>query len=122
VPWEPTAPLWKYFGYIYKPDETLRRQCRDIMAHRPDLNQRLIEYLGNPILANSARDYIGEVAENPSAELTPAFARYMDTVLQSYREVLRNETTPTERARQDATPCSPPPLVSKMPAATLSPR
>lgn len=97
------APLWNYFGYMYMPDESLRRQCRDIMAHRPDLNQRLIEYLGNPILASSARDYIGDVAENPSAELTPAFARYMETVLQGYREVIRNETTLTERARQDAT-------------------
>jgi hypothetical protein len=99
----PDAPLWNYFSYMYISDEDLRRQCRAIMARRPDLNERLIEYLGNPVLSTSVRNYIADVAENPSPELSPAFARYSQTVLQSYREMLQNQTSLSDRSRQDAT-------------------
>jgi hypothetical protein len=97
----PDAPLWNYFGYMYMSDETLRRECRDIIAHRPDLNQQLIAYLGNPVLAESVRNYIADVAENPSAELAPAFAAYSDSTLKDYREVLRGQSDVTDRARHD---------------------
>jgi hypothetical protein len=98
------APLWNYFGYMYLSDEALRRQCRDIIAHRPDLNARLIEYLGSDMLSEPAASYIGAIAENPSAELGPAFARYMQTKLEGYREVLRNEKEFSDRGEQVVTP------------------
>src|SRR5262249_12607033 len=46
------APLWKYFAYMYISDEALRKECHEIVAGRTDRDEKLVEYLGNEILAS----------------------------------------------------------------------
>jgi hypothetical protein len=97
------APLWNYFSYMYMPNEALRRECREIIASRPDLNERLVEFLRDPVMAHPAINYIGDVAEHPAAELAPAVAAYSDGVLGEYRELLRGKTEITDRTRETVT-------------------
>jgi hypothetical protein len=99
----PDAPVWQYFRFLYLVDPGLRAQCREAIAKRPDLNQQLIEYLANPVLASSAVNYIGDVAENPSPELAPALGKHMSDTLEEYRELLKQESKFSDRGREDAT-------------------
>jgi hypothetical protein len=97
------APVWQYFRFLNLVDPGLRAQCREAIAKRPDLNQQLIEYLASPVLAGSAVNYIGDVAENPSAELAPALGTHMSQILEEYRELLKKQSKLSDRGREDAT-------------------
>jgi len=98
----PEAPLWHYFRFLYLVDPGLRAQCREVVARRPDLIQQLIEYLGNPMFADEAVNYIGDVAEHPSAELAPALGKHMSAILEEYRELLKGESRFSDRGRETA--------------------
>jgi hypothetical protein len=81
------APLWNYLGYMYIPNEELRKECHEIIANRADRDEKLIEYLGNEVMASAATRYIGEFHPAPGPVLAPAFAQQSDLVLSQIGEV-----------------------------------
>jgi hypothetical protein len=91
------APLWRYLGFMYFDDDAVRTESRAIIASRPDLNERLIEYLDNEILANDAVNYIFDVHESPSATLAPVYARLLQKKLAAFREHLDGRDMPEDR-------------------------
>ena len=81
------APLWNYFGYMYISNEELRKECHEIIAGRADRDEKLVEYLGNEILASDATRYIAEFHPAPGPALAPAFAKRSDLELSRIGEV-----------------------------------
>jgi hypothetical protein len=81
------APLWNYLGYMYISNEELRKECHEIIANRADRDEKLIEYLGNEVMASDATRYIGEFHPAPGPVLGPAFAQRSDLVLSQIGEV-----------------------------------
>jgi len=81
------AQLWNYFGYMYNSNAEVQKECHEIIANRADRDDKLIEYLGNEILASDATRYIAEFHPRPGAVLAPAFARRSDLVLSRIGEV-----------------------------------
>lgn len=81
------APLWNYLGYMYISNEELRKECHEIIANRADRDEKLIEYLGNEVMASDATRYIGEFHPAPGPVLAPAFAERSDLVLSQIAEV-----------------------------------
>jgi len=75
------APLWKYFGYMYNSDPAISKECLELIAARPDRDERLNEYLESEILASDATRYIGEFHPAPGPALAAAFARRSDLAL-----------------------------------------
>jgi len=75
------APLWRYFGCMYNSNQDIRKDCQDVIAARTDRDARLIEYLGNDMLASDATRYIGEFHPAPGPALAAALGRRSDFVL-----------------------------------------
>jgi hypothetical protein len=95
------APLWNYFGYMYISNEELRKECHEIMAGRADRDEKLVEYLGNEILASDATRYIGQFHPVPGPALAPAFAKRSDLVLSSIGEVNPDSNQLSDRSYSD---------------------
>jgi hypothetical protein len=95
------APLWNYFGYMYISNEELRKECHEIIAGRADRDEKLVEYLGNEILASDATRYIAEFHPAPGPALAPAFAKRSDLVLSSIGEVNPESNQLSERSYSD---------------------
>ena len=94
------APLWNYLSYMYISNEELRKECHEIIANRADRDDKLIEYLGNEVLASEATRYIGEFHPAPGPVLAPAFARRSDLVLSRIGEVNESDQL-SERSYSD---------------------
>ena len=95
------APLWKYFGYMYNSNEDIRRECQEIIATRVDRDARLIEYLGNEILASDATRYIAEFHPAPGPALAPAFGRRSDLVLSQISDLVAGSNQLSDRSYAD---------------------
>lgn len=95
------APLWNYFGYMYISNEELRKECHEIIATRADRDKKLVEYLGNEILASDATRYIAEFHPAPGPALAPAFAKRSDLVLSRIGEVNPDSNQLSERSSSD---------------------
>jgi hypothetical protein len=95
------APLWNYFGYMYISNEELRKECHEIMAGRADRDEKLVEYLGNEILASDATRYIAEFHPAPGPALAPAFAKRSDLELSRIGEVNPDSNRLSERSYSD---------------------
>ena len=95
------APLWNYFGYMYISNEALRKECHEIIAGRADRDEKLVEYLGNEILASDATRYIAEFHPAPGPALAPAFAKRSDLVLSRIGEVNPDSNQLSERSYSD---------------------
>ncbi|MGC4056140.1 MAG: hypothetical protein QM757_45625 [Paludibaculum sp.] len=94
------AELWKYFGYMYMENEAERQRCRSLIAARADLNGKLVEYLGNPVLQSSVVNYIADVYEHPPASLASEYGLFLERQLLSWRQVLDDSSTPYDRRRE----------------------
>ncbi len=94
------AEIWKYFGYMYMENETERQRCRVLVASRPDLNQKLVEYLGYPTLQSSVVNYIADVYEHPPASLGVDYGLFLERQLASWRQMLDDTPTPYDRRRE----------------------
>lgn len=94
------AELWKYFGYLYLDDEVERERCRALVAARPDLDAKLLQYLSIPTLEAPAVHYIAEVYAQPPAALAPEFGRYLERSLAAWRPVLDGTESPYDRRRE----------------------
>jgi hypothetical protein len=95
------APLWRYLGFMYFEDDTVRTEARAIIARDPDLNEELMEYLDNEILASDAVNYIFDVHAGPPAILAPAYARLLEKKLGRFRELLNPSQRPDARHKFD---------------------
>jgi hypothetical protein len=95
------APLWNYFSYMYISNDDLRKECHEIMAARPDRDEKLVEYLDNEILASDATRYIAEFHPGPGPALAPAFAKRSDLVLSRIGEVNPDYNQLSERSYSD---------------------
>jgi hypothetical protein len=95
------APLWKYLGYMYLPNEELRNECLAIIAGRADRDAQLAEYLANETLAPGATRYIGEFHPSPGPALAPALARRSDLLLSQISEVDAGSDRIGERSYDD---------------------
>ncbi|MGJ5815368.1 hypothetical protein [Paludibaculum fermentans] len=94
------AELWKYFGYMYLENETEKQRCRALIANRPDLNTKLVEYLGYPTLQSSVVNYIADVYEHPPASLAVDYGLFLERQLAAWRPVLDDASTPYDRRRE----------------------
>jgi len=95
------APLWKYFGCMYNSNQEIAKQCQEIIAGRADRDERLVEYLGNEILASDATRYIAEFHPAPDPGLASAFGRRSDLVLTRISELDPGSNQLSERSRAD---------------------
>ena len=86
---------------MYISNEAVRKECHEIIAGRADRDAKLIEYLGNEILASDATRYIGEFHPAPGPVLAPAFARWSDLILSQISEVNTGSDQISERSYAD---------------------
>lgn len=79
-------------------NQEIRKECQDIIAGRADRDARLIEYLGNDMLASDATRYIGEFHPAPGPSLAAAFGRRSDFVFAQMSDPDAGSTQLDERS------------------------
>jgi hypothetical protein len=95
------APLWNYFGYMYIENEALRKQCREIIASRPDRDERLVEYLSSEILMNDATRYIANLHPSPGTALAAGYANFLERRLAEFSDYNPGKEPLGERSLKD---------------------
>src|SRR5207244_2460639 len=95
------APLWNYFSYLYIENEVLRKECREIVASRPDRDERLIEYLSNEILMSPATGYIANLHPSPGSALAGGYASYLERSLSDFSDYNPGTEPLGERSLKD---------------------
>jgi hypothetical protein len=87
------AALWQLYPYMTSPNPEVRKECRERMANRPDLDGELSRNLGNG-WAEYTVSYIADIHPSPSAGLAPSYAQFLDAQLVSWRKRLTGDPNP----------------------------
>ncbi|MEO8130795.1 MAG: hypothetical protein ABJF23_30295 [Bryobacteraceae bacterium] len=81
------ASISDVLHFMFSPNETVKRQCRERLVNWPNLDEELIANLDHGDAEWAAR-FIGETHPKPSAKLAPAFIVYLDKGLEQWRSTL----------------------------------
>jgi hypothetical protein len=86
----PDAELWQLIPYTHSRNENVRRECRERIAARPDLEADMIELLGTG-WAEHALAYLRDAYPLPRAPLAPAYGAFLEKQVVTWSATLPHD-------------------------------